>query len=231
MKLIKDKSIKEDTEQFPLTLSNLSFSSTRSNYVLKSTIFGSSLTSSFTKLDFSNSATVKPFRVKRENKENYNPTNLGKYKILYDKTYSGIKKRNTPIDEIQNYIIEIEAIINEKDVRTSLMLKNIPPYVTQVDLLEKINHNHASYYNFFYLPIDFNRKSNAGYAFINFKSPKMIINFFLEFNNKQWGFKNSNKIAYVSYARIQGFRCLSSHFKKSTIMKQIDNKVKPLIID
>jgi RNA recognition motif-containing protein len=158
-----------------------------------------------------------------EDKENY--------KIVYDKKYTGIKKRNTPVDEIQNYIINIQNIINEKDSRTTLMIKNIPSYITQTELLDKIDINHINAYNFFYLPIDFNKKSNAGYAFINFKSAKMIINFVLEFNNKPWGFKDSNKIAYVSYARIQGFRAISSHFKKSNIMKQVDDKVKPIIIN
>jgi hypothetical protein len=166
----------------------------------------------------------------KENINNSNTKNTGNYKIVYDKNYSGIKRRNTPSDEIQNYVIDIEKIINEKDIRTTLMIKNIPSYISQVELLDKINLNHRDNFNFFYLPIDFNKKTNAGYAFINFKSPKMIINFFLEFNSKPWGFKNSNKIAYVSYARIQGYRSISSHFKKSNIMRQVDDKLKPLIL-
>jgi RNA recognition motif-containing protein len=170
-----------------------------------------------------NKSNIVSKKIKTEDKENY--------KIVYDKNYTGIKKRNTPAEEIQNYVINIEDIINEKDTRTTLMIKNLPPNTNQVELLEKINYNHKDDYNFFYLPIDFTTKSNAGYAFINFKSAKSIINFFLEFNNKPWGFKNSNKIAYVSYARIQGFRALSSHFKKSHIMKQVDGKVKPMIIN
>ncbi len=170
-----------------------------------------------------NKANIEVNKIKTEDKENY--------KIVYDKNYTGIKKRNTPVEEIENYKINIENIINEKDTRTTLMIKNLPPYITQIEILEKINLNHKDDYNFFYLPIDFTTKANAGYAFINFKSAKMIINFFLEFNNKPWGFKNSNKIAYVSYGRIQGFRALSSHFKKSNIMKQVDGKVKPLIIN
>ncbi len=175
-------------------------------------------------IKFDNKANTINFKkLNIEDKENY--------KIVYDKKYTGIKMRNTPTEEIQNYVINIQDIINEKDTRTTLMIKNIPSYITQVEVLEKINLNHKDIYNFFYLPIDFTKKSNAGYAFINFKSAKMIINFFLEFNGKPWGFKDSNKIAYVSYARIQGFRALSSHFKKSQIMKQVDNKVKPLIIN
>ena len=111
------------------------------------------------------------------------------------------------------------------------MIKNIPSHITQVDLLDKINKNYSSAYNFFYLPIDFNKKINAGYAFINFKTSKSIINFFLEFDNKPWDFvNNQNKICYLSYARIQGFRSICEHFQKSNIMKQVDEKVKPIIL-
>jgi hypothetical protein len=157
--------------------------------------------------------------------------NLENYKILYDQDYSGIKKRNTPDEERKKYIISVPNIINGKDLRTTVMIKNIPSYVSQVDLLKIINKNYSKAYNFFYLPIDFNKKQNAGYAFINFKTSKLIVNFFMEFENQPWNFPNcGNKICYLSYARIQGFRSICEHFEKSNIMKQIDEKVKPIII-
>jgi hypothetical protein len=112
------------------------------------------------------------------------------------------------------------------------MIKNIPLSTTQVELLELINKNHSTSYNFLYLPIDFNKRANAGYAFINFRSPKLIINFFLEYDRKPWDLKNGkNKLCYISYARIQGFRSLSDHFRRSNIMKQTDEKLKPIILD
>jgi hypothetical protein len=171
------------------------------------------------------------------NKENYSiSSNLScennkVYTIIYDKKYSGIKKRNTPDEERKKYIINIKDIINEKDTRTTLMIKNIPNFITQSDLLEIINRNFATCYNFFYLPIDFNRNQNAGYAFINFKVAKFIVKFYLEYENKPWEFSGcQNKVCYLSYARIQGFRSITEHFNKSNIMKQVDEKVKPIII-
>jgi hypothetical protein len=162
-----------------------------------------------------------------KNKEN----SSGNYKILFDQNYSGIKKRNTPDEERKKYVISIPNIINNKDMRTTLMIKNIPSHVNQVELLKIISKNYSKAYNFFYLPIDFNKKLNAGYAFINFKSAKLIINFFLELENQPWDLPNcGNKICYLSYARIQGFRSICEHFEKSNIMKQIDEKVKPIII-
>ncbi len=154
-----------------------------------------------------------------------------KYEIVYYQNFSGIKKRNTPDEERKKYVISIQNILESKDMRTTLMIKNIPNNVTQVDLLKIINKKYSQAYNFFYLPIDFNKKSNAGYAFINFKTSKSIINFFLEFEGKIWDLPNcGNKICYLSYARIQGFKSICEHFSKSSIMKQVDEKVKPIII-
>ena len=82
------------------------------------------------------------------------------------------------------------------------------------------------------MPIDFNKRLNAGYAFVNFRNPKTIVDFCKTFEAKLWGFDNDpKKICYISYARIQGFKCISDHFKKSNIMKQIDEKIKPIILD
>jgi hypothetical protein len=154
-----------------------------------------------------------------------------KYEIVYYQNFSGIKKRNTPDEERKKYVINIQNIVDSNDTRTTLMIKNIPNNVTQVDLLKIINKKYSQAYNFFYLPIDFNKKSNAGYAFINFKSSKLIINFFLDLEGKIWDLPNcGNKICYLSYARIQGFRSICEHFSKSSIMKQVDEKVKPIII-
>ena len=153
------------------------------------------------------------------------------YDILYDQAYSGIIKRNTSEVERQKYIIIISNIINGRDPRTTVMIKNIPTFISQVELLEKINKNYSTAYNFFYLPIDFNKQVNAGFAFINFKSAKLIINFFQEFDTRPWNFQGSlKKIGFISYARIQGFRSICEHFEKSNIMNQVDDKVKPIII-
>lgn len=176
--------------------------------------------------DCKSTLNVSKIKFQLENKENMN------YNIIFDKEYCGIKKRNTPDEERQKYVINISNIVNLIDLRTTLMIKNIPINTTQVQLLELINRNHASIYNFLYLPIDFHKKTNAGYAFINFRNPKLIISFFLEFDRKPWDLKNSkNKLCYISYARIQGFRSLSDHFKRSNIMKQTDEKLKPIILD
>ena len=148
-----------------------------------------------------------------------------------NKYYTGIKKRNTSDEERKKYIINLENIINEIDQRTTLMIKNIPHYTSQNNLMYIFNNQgYKDEFNFFYLPIDFTKNMNAGYAFINFKNAKSIIKFYLEFNEKPWKF-NHNKKCYLSYARIQGFRAITQHFQNSGIMNQENNEVKPYIND
>jgi hypothetical protein len=144
--------------------------------------------------------------------------------------YTGIKQRNTPAEERVKYIINLEKIINETDQRTTLMIKNIPRNIIQSYLMEIINKKFKNLFNFFYLPIDFIKKENAGYAFINFKNSKHIVDFYIEFNEKPWPFCPNRK-CFISYARIQGFRAITQHFSSSNIMLVNNGEVKPYISD
>ena len=144
--------------------------------------------------------------------------------------YTGIKQRNTPIEERAKYVINLEKIINEKDQRTTLMIKNIPRNIMQSFLMDIINKKFEGLFNFFYLPIDFIKKENAGYAFINFKNSKNIVDFYIEFNEKPWPFCPNRK-CFISYARIQGFRAITQHFSSSNIMLVNNGDVKPYISD
>ena len=110
------------------------------------------------------------------------------------------------------------------------MIKNIPRNIMQSFLMEIINKKFENMYNFLYLPIDFIKKENAGYAFINFKNSKNIIEFYIEFNEKPWSFCPSRK-CFISYARIQGFRAITQHFSSSNIMLVNNVEVKPYICD
>ena len=144
--------------------------------------------------------------------------------------YTGIKQRNTPIEERAKYVINLEKIINEKDQRTTLMIKNIPRNIMQSFLMDIINKKFEGLFNFFYLPIDFIKKENAGYAFINFENSKNIVDFYIEFNEKPWPFCPNRK-CFISYARIQGFRASTQHFSSSNIMLVNNGDVKPYISD
>lgn len=112
-------------------------------------------------------------------------------------------------------------------MRTTLMIKNIPNKYTSKMLLAAIDENHRGTYDFVYLPIDFKNKCNVGYAFINMLSPSHIIPFYEEFNGKKWEKFNSEKVASLAYARIQGKAALVSHFQNSSLMNE-DKRCRPI---
>ena len=144
---------------------------------------------------------------------------------------TGIKSRNTSEEERKKYKIIIEDIINEKDQRTTIMLKNIPRDISQLFLMSFLNNKYKGKFNFLYLPIDFIKRINVSYAFLNFKNSKDIIEIYLDLHDKPWSFCK-NKKAYISYARIQGFKSISEHFSKSNLINnQLDKSFKPYIND
>jgi hypothetical protein len=57
-------------------------------------------------------------------------------------------------DSESKYKICLTDILNGKDTRTTLMIKNIPNKYTQPMLLQKIDTSHKMQYNLFYLPMD-----------------------------------------------------------------------------
>jgi hypothetical protein len=68
----------------------------------------------------------------------------------------GVRKRCPAQDEDHKlFKINIDNIIQRKDKRTTLMIRNIPNKYTSIALTGEINKMNKDRYNFFYLPIDF----------------------------------------------------------------------------
>ncbi|KAI3917904.1 hypothetical protein MKW98_000138 [Papaver atlanticum] len=74
-----------------------------------------------------------------------------------------------------------------------------------------------SEYDFLYLPIDFKRKGNYGYAFLNFTTPVAAMRFYNAFNNFSWkdSIYQSPKVCKICPAKIQGKDELVKRFKNS----------------
>ncbi|XP_031389663.1 protein MEI2-like 5 isoform X1 [Punica granatum] len=133
------------------------------------------------------------------------------------------------VDSIRKqFQLDLSKIISGEDTRTTLMIKNIPNKYTSKMLLASIDENHQGTYDFLYLPIDFKNKCNVGYAFINMKSPAHIIPFYEHFNGKRWEKFNSEKVASLAYARIQGKAALVAHFQNSSLMNE-DKRCRPIL--
>ncbi|KAF9892202.1 hypothetical protein FE257_002608 [Aspergillus nanangensis] len=102
--------------------------------------------------------------------------------------------------------VDVERIRLGLDVRTTIMLKAI---------VDETSHGK---YDFMYLRIDFANNCNVGYAFINFEDPIDIIDFVKMRAGRTWNCFNSDKVAEVSYATIQGKDCLVQKFRNSSVM-------------
>jgi len=132
------------------------------------------------------------------------------------------------IDNKKQYQLDLDKIKSGEDTKTTLMIKNIPNKYTSKMLLAAIDENHRGTYDFLYLPIDFKNKCNVGYAFINMVSPSHIIAFYEAFNGKKWEKFNSEKVASLAYARIQGKVALVTHFQNSSLMNE-DKRCRPIL--
>ncbi|KAB8253957.1 meiosis protein MEI2 [Aspergillus pseudonomiae] len=108
--------------------------------------------------------------------------------------------------------VDIERIRLGLDVRTTIMLRNIPNKIDQTMLKAIVDETSRGKYDFMYLRIDFANNCNVGYAFINFED------FVNVRAGRTWNCFNSDKVAEVSYATIQGKDCLVQKFRNSSVM-------------
>lgn len=115
-------------------------------------------------------------------------------------------------------VVRIENIRNGLDVRTTIMLRNIPNRIDQAQLKGVLDETSFGKYDFMYLRIDFANNCNVGYAFINFEDAFDIIDFAQTRAGKKWNFYGSDKVAEISYATIQGRECLVQKFRNSSVM-------------
>ncbi|KAK0737083.1 RNA recognition motif 2-domain-containing protein [Apiosordaria backusii] len=114
--------------------------------------------------------------------------------------------------------VDVNKIRDGIDVRTTIMLRNIPNKVDQAMLKRIVDESSWGKYDFMYLRIDFANDCNVGYAFINFVDPLDIIDFVNARGNQRWNCFKSDKVAEISYATIQGKDCLVQKFRNSSVM-------------
>ena len=135
-----------------------------------------------------------------------------------------------PDSEKEKNIINLIDVFQCKDLRTTLMIKNIPNKYTISTFLEEINYYFKGTYDIFYLPIDYINKCNLGFAFINFVEPLHIILFYELYRGKKWKKFNSDKMCELLYAKFQGRKELISHFQKGKVLSFDSEDKKPLIL-
>ncbi|KAK6124143.1 hypothetical protein DH2020_042116 [Rehmannia glutinosa] len=141
-----------------------------------------------------------------------------------------VEMKGIQLDDKTQFQLDLDKIRSGEDIRTTLMIKNIPNKYTSKMLLAAIDEHHRGTYDFLYLPIDFKNKCNVGYAFINMLSPLHIIPFYEAFDGKKWEKFNSEKVASLAFARIQGKSALVAHFQNSSLMNE-DKRCWPILFN
>lgn len=114
-------------------------------------------------------------------------------------------------------LIYRDRIISGRDVRTTIMLRNIPVNMDYSVLKSLLDSCCRNTYDFIYLSIDFSTRLNFGYAFINFFKLEGIVNVIDCIVGQPWKGYSSSKYAGVSYATTQGKEALVQKFRNSSI--------------
>lgn len=115
--------------------------------------------------------------------------------------------------------------------KTTVMMRNIPNNYTRKMFLELLNkHGLQSCYDFIYLPYDFQRDSNLGYAFVNLREDAVDM-FWRTFDGfSQWSLPSS-KVCKVTWSGPhQGFEAHVERYRNSPVMhRSVPEEYKPLI--
>ena len=167
---------------------------------------------------------------KNNNYNNYNNNNncnknkkknkkiLNQNKIVSCRGDSGLLN----LDFCKN-IINIENILQMKDNRTTLIIRNIPNKYDILLLLKELNLNFENKFDIVYLPFDVKNNLNLGFGFINFINPIHILLFYEEFMGKKWNWSNSSKRSYLVYSNYQGKKELVEYIFKKLGIKDLTN--------
>ena len=155
----------------------------------------------------------------QNNMYNNNMNNMN----INNKNTKNSNTNNNKTNEKEKQKIDIIEIISGKDKRTTLMLRNIPNKYKLNDLVKEIDKSFWGKYDYINLPIDYERKLNLGYAFINFVDPLHIILFYETYHNKRWSLYKSDKKMDMTYADKQGKKDINCK-DEQTYYAQYDNR-------
>jgi hypothetical protein len=110
--------------------------------------------------------------------------------------------------------IDLTKIKLGKDIRTSIMIKNLPQFLTYDEISDSLGI--SSYINYMYIPTMSNCPNKIlGFAFVNVIKPIYIINIIEIMQSKKHSFPFIlDKNPEICYAKIQGKDALVQTFEK-----------------
>jgi hypothetical protein len=151
---------------------------------------------------------------KNESQTNKNATNSNNSiktttkNLIVNKSKTNIKSNN----KCEKQLINLDDIATGKDKSTTVMIRNIPIKYTDKILNDDLIEFKGKY-NCLYMPYDYEKNGNKGYAFINFVNPLHILYFYEKFNGRKWDQFESNKICELNCAHFQGINEIQKHAK------------------
>ena len=119
---------------------------------------------------------------------------------------------NIQYNKGEKNLLNLDDILSGKDTRTTVMIRNIPIKYTEDILIEALDEFKGKY-DCLYMPFDYEKKGNKGYAFINFTNPLHILYFHEKFYGKKWPLFESPKICELNSANFQGIYEIQKHSK------------------
>ena len=153
---------------------------------------------------------------------NFNNMIYNKMKINYKNVQTN-KNMNNAVNKSslkgEKQILNLDDIVSGKDTRTTVMIRNIPIKYTDEILNEALVEFHGKY-DCLYMPYDYEKNGNKGYAFINFVNPLHILYFYEKFNGKKWLHFESSKICELNCAHFQGINEIQKHAKNFKDLKK-----------
>ncbi|KAI4989215.1 hypothetical protein ZWY2020_036532 [Hordeum vulgare] len=118
-----------------------------------------------------------------------------------------------------------------RSAKTSLMICNIPNNFSKRRMMAILDQHCAdendklrrrgggkfdmSEYDFLYVPIDFGKKYNKGYAFVNMTTAAAARRLHAFLHGHSWAAAGSRKVCEIVHANIQGANALAKHFSGS----------------
>jgi hypothetical protein len=141
-----------------------------------------------------------------------------------DKPPKTVPYTRRKMPEFHPNVINVERIEGGIDVRTTIMVRNIPNEMSSDELKAVVDKVCWGRYDFIYLRFDFAQNKNVGYAFVNFLSPADVLTFYYAYTGKEYieGMSSRSgrapRLGEIAYATCQGQDCAIEKFRNSSIM-------------
>jgi hypothetical protein len=131
-------------------------------------------------------------------------------------------------------VTQFQAAADVCEERTTVMLKNIPNNYSRDMLMDLLTaQGFKGCFDFLYLPIDFAKQSNLGYAFLNMISSGEVKRFWIHFTGfSQWEKVRSDKVGDVAWSSaLQGLQTHIDRYRNSHLMhKDIPDEHRPILL-